>query len=100
LRTFPTLQEFSDEEKTFGGVISFRQFAYLFASSVAGGLLSVLLWGAGVPGWAAAFPALLLVGAGAAMAFLTFDGVGLDRWIYLYFRYRRRPRVYVLRLED
>ncbi|MBC7106727.1 MAG: PrgI family protein [Firmicutes bacterium] len=100
MRTFPTLQEFSDEEKTFGGVISFRQFAYLFASSVAGGLFSVMLWSAGVPGWAALLPALVLAGTGAALAFLAFDGLGLHRWIYLYLRYRRRPRVYVLRLED
>lgn len=91
MRNFPVPIQIDDEEKIFGGHLSFRQMTYTFLlGPFIGGLLAFIC-----PGKVFKAIFLLLVwGLFAAMAFINVQEMSLDKYLFLYYKWRKSPRVY------
>lgn len=90
MRLFPVPYSITEEEKIFGGYLSLRQVIYLAVSVI----LSVLLFfSAFLPLSLRLFLGLMLVSAGASLAFIKVANIGLDRYLkfaVLYFVHQKR----------
>lgn len=97
MKVYPVPLLLVEEEKVVGGRLSLRQVAYLFAGVAAGACVYWMLRPLGQG--AALFLAALPVAAGAAMALVQLPrlGMGLDRFLALWLRFRLAPKEFPYR---
>lgn len=92
MRASPVPIQIDEEEKIFGGHLSFRQMAYvLLLGPGIGALLAFIC-----PGKVFKAIVLLLIwGLFAAMAFIKVQDMTLDKYFFLYYKWRKSPKKYI-----
>lgn len=93
MRVYPVPVQAQGEERVIGGYLTLRQFAYVVLGVALGGGLSfgALFF---LPVLVKLFLAVPFAVAGLLLAFVTVDGAGLDRRLWYWFLWRRRPKRY------
>lgn len=89
LRYYKVPQDLHGEEKLIGGVASLRQAAYVVVSFIVGVLVA---WPLPISLVNKAGVASLLVVPGIALGFVTVQGMNLDQFVALYYKYYRRRK--------
>jgi len=98
VRTWPVPVQFSEPEKIFGGLLTLRQLGHLvFWPLFLGGLGAAAAF---LPAALRVLPFVLGLGIGAAFAFVRPCHMPLDRFLWLWLLWRRRPRAYYLKGDE
>ncbi len=96
MRLFQVPYSITEEEKIFGGYLSLRQVVYLAISLVAAAILIFSVGLLALP--LRLFFGLLLIGAGASLAFIRILHIGLDRYLVFAVLYcTRQKRFYFVK---
>lgn len=93
-----TVPQFIEHEPPIVGPLTFRQFAYV---GTAGGIIFVLYFSLGKSNFTLFILAgIILLGLGAALAFLKIGGRGLPTIIVNSFRFSISPKMFIWKKTD
>ena len=97
MRAFKVPVQITDEEKLFGGILSLRQFLYIFTGFALGGLFFTLSF---MPVLVRLFLFLTIFIAGIGMALIPIKDMRADQYIYYLIKWKRSPKeIYYIRSE-
>ncbi|HOV79392.1 MAG TPA: PrgI family protein [Bacillota bacterium] len=93
MRVYPVPVQSENEERVIGGYLTLRQFAYIVLGVALGGGISfgALFF---LPIYIKLFFMALFVVSGVLLAFVSVDDMGLDRYLWYWFLWRRSKKDY------
>ena len=97
MRAFRVPVQITDEEKLFGGILSLRQFLYIFVGFALGGLAFTLSF---MPVLVRLFLFLIVFVTGIGIAMIPIKDMRADQYIYYYTRWKKSPmKIFYIRSE-
>ena len=100
MRLFSIPIQIQWEEKTFGGVLTIKQFVYLIATITLSVSAFFLLRFVGLPLLVCIIIAVPMLVFGLTLAFIKIQDISLDKFLLHLVRYKKRTRIFVLRGDD